>query len=348
MSRQFRSLKFLFVGLILGLVIGFGLGWFLKPAPSQKVVHVRFTLDWAYQGPQAPFLVALYKGFFAEEGLSVTIERGYGSAKVISDVASGLFDIGYGDINTLIEFKSKNPNAKVKMVAILQVASPLCIATLKGKGINTPKDLEGKRLGAPAGDAARRMFPAFAKAVGIDPEKVTWVTMDIPLREPMLVRGDVDAIAGFYFTIVINLLNLGVPEEDIIIFKYGDYLNLLGNGIIVNEDFLKKHPDAVRKFLRAIIRGIKYTIEHPEEAIDILLIKDPTLNKDMELKRLKMALELINVKGITDKYGLGYVEPSMIERNIDTIVSVLNLSRRPSVNEIIDFSYLPPLEERLP
>ncbi len=347
--RRSAGIKLVALGVVIGIVLGFALGWYLKPAPPPTATtHIKFTLDWAYQGPQAPFLVALYKGFFAEEGLSVTIDRGYGSAKVISDVASGLFDMGFGDTNSLIEFKSKNPDAKVKMVAVIHVSSPLSVVTLKGNNITTPKELEGKRLGAPAGDAARRIFPAYANVVGINQERITWVTMDTALREPMLVRGDVDAITGFYYTCVLNLLSLNVSEKDIVIFKYGDYLPLVGNGIVVNEDFLKNNPDAVRKFLRALIKGLKYTIQNPDEAINILTQRDPTLNKEVEKKRLVMALEIINVKGITDKYGFGYVEPSIIEKSIDIVVKAFGLSRKPSLNEIVDFTYLPPLEQRLP
>ncbi|MCS7108716.1 MAG: ABC transporter substrate-binding protein [Sulfolobales archaeon] len=348
-SRSSSGVRLLALGLIVGIIAGFALGWYSKPAPPPATTtHIKFTLDWAYQGPQAPFLVALYKGFFAEEGLSVTIDRGYGSARVISDVASGLFDMGFGDINSLIEFKSNNPGAKVKMVATVHVGSPLSVVTLKSSGISSPKDLEGKRLGAPAGDAARRVFPAYARVVGIDPTKVTWVTMDVALREPMLVRGDVDAITGFYYTCILNLLSLNISERDIVTFKYDAHLPLIGNGIVVNEDFLKNNPEAVRKFIKAFIKGLKYSIQNPDEAISILTQRDPTLNKEVEKKRLMMALEIINVKGVTDRYGFGYVEPSVIERNIDVIVSAFGLSRKPSLSEVIDFSYLPPQEQRLP
>lgn len=340
------------LGLILGIIIGFASGfitaWYFKPTPIHGMVHIRFTLDWAYQGPQAPFLLAYYKGFFAEEGLSVTIDRGYGSAKVVSDVAAGVFDIGFGDTNTLIEFIARNPGAKVRLVAIIHVKAPLSVVTLRDTGIKSPRDLEGKRLGAPAGDAARRIFPAFAEVVGIDPEKITWVTMDIPLREPMLARRDVDAVTGFFYTVVINLLALNISETDIVVFKYADYMPLVGNGIIVNTDFLERHPDAVRRFIRAVIRGIKYTIQNPDEAINYLLIRDPTLNRDIEKKRLMMALEIINVPEIVSRHGFGYVEPDVIERNIDAVVRAFKLERRPSLNEVVDFRYLPSLEERLP
>ncbi|MEM0297059.1 MAG: ABC transporter substrate-binding protein [Zestosphaera sp.] len=343
------GVKFLALGLVVGLVVGFGLGWFMKPVGTQSVVgHVRFTLDWAYQGPQAPFLVALYKGFFAEEGLSVTIDRGYGSAKVISDVAAGMFDAGFGDINSLIEFKSKNPDAKVKLVAVIHVRSPLSVVTLARTGIQTLKDLEGRRLGAPAGDAARRVFPALANAVGVDLNKVEWVTMDVPLREPMLARGDVDAVTGFYYTVVLNLLGLGIPEGEVRVFKYGDHLPLLGNGIVVNEDFLRSNPEAVRRFLKAIVRGIKYAMQNPDDAVEILTMRDPTLNKTVEKARLMMALEIINVKGVTDKHGLGYVDQATIEGCIDVVVRTFGLGRKPSLGEIVDLSYLPPLEYRTP
>ncbi|MCS7111411.1 MAG: ABC transporter substrate-binding protein [Ignisphaera sp.] len=342
--------RMLIVGLVIGIAVGFPLGWLVRPAEvaEKGLVLIKFTLDWAYQGPQAPFLIAYYKGFFAEEGLSVTIDRGYGSAKVVSDVAAGLFDIGFGDLNSLIEFKSKNPDAKVKLIAVIHVRSPLSVVTLKSTGISSPKDLEGRRVGAPAGDAARRIFPAFAKAAGIDSNKITWITMDVPLREPMLVKGEVDAVTGFYYTVVLNLQNLGVSEGNITVFRYSDYMDILGNGIVVNTDFLGKHPEAVTKFLRAVIKGIKYAIENPDEAVGMVLKKDPTLNKDVERKRLLMALELINVKGITDKYGFGYIDPAFVERNIAIIVEAFNLARKPSIDEIVDFKYLPPIKERLP
>lgn len=340
----------LIVVAVASFMSGLAVGWLLKPDQQrQEIAHVRFTLDWAYQGPHAPFLLAYYKGFFAEEGLSVTIDRGYGSARVVSDVAAGVYDIGFGDINALIEFKSRNPDAKVKMVAVVYVRAPHSLVTLRGRGISEPKDLEGKRLGAPAGDAARRMFPVFARSVGVDSTKVEWVTMDIPLREPMLARGEVDAVTGFYTTIVLNLLNLNISEADIVVFKYSDYLPIVGNGVIVNEDFLKRNPEAVRRFLRALIRAIKYTIENPDEALEYVFKRDPTLNREVEKKRLRMVLEeLINVRGITDKYGVGYVPLEVIQENIEVVVMGFGLERKPSVEEIVDFSYLPPVEERLP
>ncbi|MEM1645356.1 MAG: ABC transporter substrate-binding protein [Ignisphaera sp.] len=349
-KRSWFNLTSLAIGIVIGITIGYLAGYISLPyivKPQQPVIaHIKFTLDWAYQGPQAPFLVALYKGFFAEEGLSVTIDRGYGSAKAVSDVAAGVFDMGFGDFNSLVEFKARNPDGKVKCVAIVHLKAPHSIVTLRGKGIENPRDLEGKKLGAPAGDAARRLFPAFAKTVGINIDKVSWVTMDVPLREPMLVKGEVDAVSGFYYTVVLNLVNLNVSVNDVVVFKYADYMPIVGNCILVNEDFLARNPEAVKRFLRAFFKALKYSANNVDEAISIVMMRDPTLNKDLEKLRFEMALELIIVEDYVKRQGLGYVEKSVLEQNIDVIVNTFGLERKPSIDEVIDFSYLPPLEER--
>lgn len=347
-KKSWFNLTSFVMGLVVGIVVGCLAIYAMIPyiVRPPTLGHVKFTLDWAYQGPQAPFLVALYKGFFAEEGLYVTIDRGYGSARAVSDVAAGTFDIGFGDFNALVEFKSKNPGAKVKCVAIVHMKAPHSIVTLRDRGIEKPADLEGRKLGAPAGDAARRLFPAFAKVVGIDPDKVSWVTMDVPLREPMLVKGDVDAVSGFYYTVVLNLINLNVSMDKIVVFKYADYMPIVGNCILVNEDFLNRNPEAVKRFLRAFFKALKYSMNNVDEAISIVMIRDPTLNKELEKLRFKMALELIVVEDLVKKHGLGYVEKSVLEQNIDLIVKAFGLERRPAVDEVITFDYLPPLGER--
>ncbi|MGQ9904502.1 MAG: ABC transporter substrate-binding protein, partial [Anaerolineae bacterium] len=165
-------------------------------AAPAKITHIRFALDWAIEGPSSPFLIALDKGYFAEEGLSVVIDRGTGSAGTVTKIASGAYEMGYADINAMIEFNVKNPDKALLAIAMVYNTAPMTVFTLKDRGIATPKDLEGRKIGAPAGDAGRRLFPLFAKAVGIDESKIEWVTMEPALREPTLAKGEVDAITA--------------------------------------------------------------------------------------------------------------------------------------------------------
>jgi NitT/TauT family transport system substrate-binding protein len=131
----------------------------------------------------------------------VTVDAGNGSGAPVHRVASGTYDMGFADLAALMEFHANNPDAPNKPVAVMMVYNntPAAVMALKKSGIKTPADLNGKKLGAPVFDAGRRGFPIFQKANGIG--AVTWTSMDPPLRETMLARGDVDAITGFTFTV---------------------------------------------------------------------------------------------------------------------------------------------------
>jgi NitT/TauT family transport system substrate-binding protein len=335
------------VSFVIGLVAGIFLSPLVMPPPKTEVVSVKFVLDWAIQGPQAPFIVALEKGYFAQEGLAVIMDRGYGSADAVSKVASGAYQIGYGSLDALIEFNVKNPGKELMAVYVVLNSPPYSVITLKGKGINSPKDLEGRKIGAPEGDAPRRLFPVFAKAVGIDQAKVEWVSMSPPLREPSLVKGEVDAITGFYFTGYLNLLALNVNPEDIVAFKYKDYgVELYGNAIIVRKDFMQSNPEAVAKFVRAVNRALKEVIADPEKAADYVKQRDPLVDRNVELQRLKLALSDNILTEEVRRNGLGAVERTRLEKTIQSVVTAFNLPRTPSPDEVFTDRFLPPKEER--
>jgi NitT/TauT family transport system substrate-binding protein len=124
---------------------------------------VKFTLDWKFEGPAAPFLVAVDRGYFTVEKLEVTIEPGNGSLEPIGRVASGAYDIGFGDINTLIKFRDQKRGAPLKAVFMVYNKPPGAIVARKSRGITMPKDLEGKKVGAPARDAAFAQWPIFVQ-----------------------------------------------------------------------------------------------------------------------------------------------------------------------------------------
>ncbi|MCS6784904.1 MAG: ABC transporter substrate-binding protein [Candidatus Caldarchaeum sp.] len=342
-----KSLAVGVVFLVVGLVAGIFLSPIVLPPPAPRVTSIKFVLDWAIQGPQAPFIVALEKGYFAQEGLAVTMDRGYGSADAITKVASGVYQMGYGSIDALIEFNVKNPGQELVAVYVVLNSPPYSVLTLKNKGINSPKDLEGKKIGAPEGDAPRRLFPVFAKATGIDPAKVTWVSMSPPLREPSLVQGEVDAITGFYFTGYLNLLALKVDPAQITAFKYKDFgVELYGNAIVVRKDFMQNNPEAVAKFVKAVNKALKEVIADPDKAADFVKLRDPLVDREVELQRLRLALADNIVTEEVRRNGLGAVDKARLERTIKAVVEAFKLPRTPSVDEIFTDRFLPPREER--
>src|SRR5207237_6701165 len=142
--------------------------------PAHAQTKVKFALDWLPQGPQAPFVTAKAMGAFSAAGLDVTIDRGTGSQKTIEQVATGTYDLGYGDINSMIEYNVKNPGQPLVAIAMVLNTPPFALLSLKKYGVKGPKDLAGLNIGAPAGDAPRRLWPIFAKHAGVAPDSVTW------------------------------------------------------------------------------------------------------------------------------------------------------------------------------
>ena len=133
---------------------------------------VRFTLDFNIEGPSAPFLLSLDKGYYKTESLNVTIDPAAGSLKSIERVASGDYDMGFADINSLIKFRDAKPDTPIKAIFMLYNRPPFAVIGRKSRGINNPKDLEGKTLGAPTADLAYAQWPIFVQANSIDASKV--------------------------------------------------------------------------------------------------------------------------------------------------------------------------------
>lgn len=308
---------------------------------------IKFTLDFKFEGPSALFLTGLDKGFYRAEGLDVTIDPAMGSVEPINRVASGAYDIGFGDINTLIKFRDQNPGTPIKAIFVVYNRPPFAIVTRKSRGVTKPKDLEGKRLGAPAGDAAFAQWPIFVKANGIDASKVVIDNVGFPVREPILAAGQVDAITGFSFTSYINLKDRGVPLDDIVVLLMADYgVNLYGNAIIVNPKFAAEKPEAVKAFLRAVLKSVKVTVKDPSDAVESVLRRNEIAKKDVELERLKMALHDNVVTPEVKANGYGGVDFDRLDQSIDQIAMTYTFKARPKGSDIFDPSFLPDATDR--
>ena len=303
---------------------------------------VRFTLDFKFEGPSAPFWLALDKGYYKAEGLNVTIDPALGSLESIGRVASGVYDMGFGDINSLIKFRDANPGTPVKAVFMLYNRPPFAIIGRKSRGIGSPKDLEGKTLGAPTSDGAYAQWPIFAQANKIDVAKVTIENVSLPVREPMLAAGQVDAITGYSFSSFIDLKDKGVPVDDIVVLLMADYgVDLYGNAIIVNSKFADEHPDAVKGFLRAFMKALKETVKQPSTAIDSVIKRNGEARKNVELERLNMAIRENIVTPEVKANGYGGIDQDRFARAIDQLALTHKFKAKPRPADIFDSSFLP-------
>lgn len=314
-------------------------------AAAQTAVKV--TLDWRFEGPSAPFLLALDKNYYKAEGLDVTIEPGPNSLEPVNRLASGSFDIGFGDINALIKLRDQKPDIPVKAVFIVYNRPAYAILGRRSRGIGQPKDLEGRKLGAPAADSAAAQWPLFAKVANIDASKVTIENVGIPVREPMLAAGQVDAITGFSFTTFISLKDRGVPAQDIVVMLMAEHgLDLYGNAIMVNTKFAAEKPDAVKGFLRAYTKALRETVRNPGTAVESVLRRNELAKKEVELERLRMAIRDNILTPQVRLNGFGGIETERFDQAIDQIGLTYKFKNKPGTADVFDASYLPAAEER--
>lgn len=303
---------------------------------------IKFQLDWRFEGPAALFLQPAAKGYFKAAGLDVTIDSGNGSGGTVTRVASGTYDMGFADMAALMEFHANNPDAPNKPVAVMMVYNntPAAVLALKKSGITKPADLSGKKLGAPVFDAGRKGFPIFEKANNVS--NVAWTSMDPPLRETMLVRGDIDAITGFSFTSLLNLEARGVKPEDVVIMPYAEHgVKLYGNAIIASPKLIKENPAAVKAFLTAFAKGAKEVMANPAAGIETVKARDGIINVALETRRLQLAIDSVVASPDARAEGFGKVNPGRLALMASQVSDAYATKTRINPSTIWDGSMMP-------
>ncbi|GAA5235525.1 ABC transporter substrate-binding protein [Verticiella sediminum] len=326
--------------------LGTALSPVLASAPRGKLTPVKFTLDFRVTSQTSPFLLALAKGYYAEEGLDVQIDVGSGSVASITRVASGAYQLGLGDISALIEFRANNAGvAPVQAIYQYYNRAPFVIIGRKDRGVTEDfRSLQGKRVAGAAVEAVRRSWPIAARRLDVPEDLFDWVTTDFSARDNVVVRGDVDAATYFHDSAV--SLFARMPPEQLSILSYVDTgAHLYGNAVIANPTLLQEQPDIARAFLRASNRALRETLQDDAEAIAATLKREPMLNRDVERERWAICRQYI-AGPETQRVGLGGVDPAVMQTQIESVATVFGLARTPAMAEIVTDDYLPEAGER--
>lgn len=320
----------------------------LAHAQAPEKPNVKIAMDWAFEGIHIPFARAVDGGYYKREGLSVTLDRGYGSGDTIAKVASRTYDFGFADANALVKFNSEHPDARV--ISVFQAFDRTLAAaiTLKSSGIVKPTDFAGKTLAGSEGDASRLLFPVFARLVGLDASSVRWLSVASNLREAMVIKKQAQGMVGFSSTAFFNLKAAGVPPEDILVFPYADYgLDLYGNAVVVRQDFAEQNPKTVAAFVKGTIAGMVDAWKDPERGIAGLKQRDPLMNAAIELDRYKYvaenAIDTANVR----HNGLGAIDRDRLKRSIAYLSEAFNVKNPPTPGQVATSRFLPAQDERM-
>jgi NitT/TauT family transport system substrate-binding protein len=254
----------------------------------KPLVKITFRLSWTKEGTYASYYLAKAKGFYTDEGLDVTIQEGSGSGTSIQAVASGNSTFALAD-GTSVQ-GAVQEGTPVLTVATINQLSPYGVICRKDANVNSVADLVGKKVFIVGGSGEDLVFPAFLQLNNVDPSKVTVVNGDTSAEGPAVINGNVQCGVEFAAAFV-GLLKQQAPDLQVNTIMFGENkANTVSQGIIASTNTVANHPDWVKAFVKATLRGNEYTVDHPDEAINALLKDSPDLQKATETDLLNAAI----------------------------------------------------------
>ena len=302
--------------------------------PTQKVV---FALNWFAVGDHAAYWVALDKGYYKSRGLDVELQNSKGSGDSIAKVDTGRADIGLADAVVVIPRVAQG--ARIKIVGAVFDNTPLNIWTRKDTGITKPKDLEGKTLAAPPGDAQRQLFPAFAKLNGIDASKVTWLTIEPAAKFVALAEKRADAVPDY--TTGQPFWEKAVGKDNLVRMPWHQYgFDTYSMSIMASEKTLAERPKVLRDFLAASYMGWRDVMSDPKAALEIFKKRVPDIDVALIEPNMMLGLELMR----TDRYaknGIGWMDRGKMCATVELINSYMpDMPRKVGCDEVFTNDFL--------
>jgi ABC-type nitrate/sulfonate/bicarbonate transport system substrate-binding protein len=312
---------------------------------AQSPTRIKFTLDFRISGQTAPFLLALYKGYYKEEGLDVSIDVGSGSVASITRTASGAYDLGFGDISSLIEFNASQPGL-VQAVYQYYNRAPFAIIGRKDRGITADfKSLQGKRIAAAAVESTKRCWPMAAKHAGVKADAFEWITTDFSQRDNVIVRGDVDGATYFHDSAVSLFQRIKLDDLSVLSFA-STGLAVYGNAVLAATKLINENPKAVAAFVRATNRGVMETIANPIAAMAYVKQREPMIDEKVEAERWRITQSYV-LGADTREHGVGDVRKAFVEQQVAEVSETFGLKAKPDAAAVYNLSFLPPKAERM-
>ncbi|MBO0752262.1 MAG: ABC transporter substrate-binding protein, partial [Bradyrhizobiaceae bacterium] len=224
---------------------------------------------------------------------------------------------------------------------------PACVISLKHKPAKTLADLKTMKIGVGSSDAGVKLFQALLGLKNMSFKSLDITTIDVKLRDALLLTGKVDAVIGFDYTSVFNLVGNGVRLEDIELLYFADLgFGMFGNSVITTQEVIDREPDVVRRVVAAITESWIYANSHREDAIKAVTAREKLLEPKVELARLSWVLDRLIMTPNVKANGLGSFEMSRLTEGIELIRKGFDFPTAPAVDAVYDGRFMPPLKDR--
>jgi NitT/TauT family transport system substrate-binding protein len=311
-----------------------------KQPPDQITLLMNFTID----GQHAPFYVARDKGFFAEQNIEIKeILKGVGSNDTVSKIIAGSADVGFAHTVPIVQAIGEDQPVKIVMGFY---PGELCALYTRAKGANvqTVQDLakiaKTGKYGGPPADLCYQMLIGVGDAAGVDLRGIQLVNVTADARIALLAKGDIDMAGTYYTGITAFRKGLEQAGEQLVIMRMDQYVQVYGNSIVVNTKMIKEKPDLVQRVVTAILKGLQYTVDHPDEAEQLMMKNQPQLDKEFNHESLQAMVTQAIWDETTKSKGLGMIDEAKMTNTITTIGKYWPLKRVPKASEVYTNDYV--------
>lgn len=308
---------------------------------AQQPQKVVFALNWFAVGDHAAYWVALEKGYYGARGLDVELQNSKGSGDSIAKVDTNRADVGLADAAVVIPRIAQG--ARVKIVGAVFDNTPLNFWMWTSSGITRPKDLEGKTLAAPPGDAQRQLFPAFAKLHGIDTAKVKWLSIEPAAKFVALSEKRADVVADYLTGL--PFYEKAIGKENVASMPWHKHgFDIYSMAVVASEKTLAERPKALREFLTASYLGWRDVMESPKAALAIFKKRVPEIDLALIEPNLMLGLELMKTERYA-RHGLGWVDRAKMCATVELLNTYMpDLPRKAGCDEVFTNEFLTKIE----
>ena len=294
----------------------------LSGGAAQCGEKVTLVLNWTPAADHSPIYYARSQGWYEKAGIDLTIEVGKGSAVSSLKVGSGAAAFGIADLATMLVARSKGADDVALMSIYANTGQTFY--WLKSTGVKGPKDFSGRKIGNPPGDASRVMWPAFAKAVGLAEDSVSFVNVGPTAKSAALKSHAVEIISDFYNSHDIKLREFGSDLGSLNWKEIG--LNSYGNSIIVNGAYLAKNPKLAQDFVRITQKAYAACVADFEPCLKVLLDQVSGLDLEEQLLQWRRIKELMTDEFTTTK-GLGWIDEGRMQKDYELVKTYLGIEK---------------------
>lgn len=330
-STYRRSLVLGALGTALSLVAA-------SAATAADEVHLQ--TDWIPSGEHAMYFGGWTKGFWKEQGIDITITRGYGSGDTVTKIAGGAADFGIADIGALITARART-GVPVKQIMQTYTHSPHSLFVLKSSGITTFQGLEDKKIGITPGNSHRVYFPKVAERAGTDPSKIIWSNSDASAMAALLISKKIDAAPFFamhhYYQ---NKAAMRAGEEIVVLPFVETGFAIYATGLVARDDMIEENPDLVRRFLIANRNAMEWARDNREEACTLHVERVPEVAHDDCMGSLNATMTFV-FNDHSSATGLGRHDPARLAFTYEVVADAQDLPGDWDYSQVVDHRFIP-------